>query len=791
MHFRIDADGRRGLRVIGEIPDLDLCRLEGYNGIGKSAAIRLLEMCTGMQPYEGQDRAWRTFRAQLASARVVVTQLHQAERIEWILDPSAWPESPEPLGDRLGEIRIDGRRARSADIDPLLRVRRIAGDETLTDTLAARVISAGSQASRWMAEGGQGAQRRTRLDHVLDDLRLQVTRHDLERFQADRQNAQDVERQANQLRIDLQAAEERVKLLSEARRLLDQLDDVRGRGPSLDEQVNELDLQLRELDVKRAELDEQIVTLSEREQRDQQARREFQQAQRLLVRRERALVGARARLADGAVRAQVTPDKEAAKAAQDATKLQLEDLLDRQARVSTAPRFIRLAEELIGILRRAEEAGLGEEILIESVSAGTSLTTRQLRQALERQAAVRAAQPPTAESEQLAEQIEQVRAQIQHLGDVVGACETVAGATDRLRQANERMQAANSALPTSTATTMQRLLTARSHLERQIADVTARRAQVEQARSLLGGGLTEQVLAERLTRACQAAEVDASRISGELAIAERRLGELRETAPVVQGRADELRNQLTGRVREIGRTVAELHEDPATAWLRELHRQSPVLPGLDDEVSEQLRMLARLGIRLEKARARLTHFGGQVQAIGAALLELGSQFQGRTPTEMDWLREVRAWLAREVARWFDHAEVREALFPGGGDIEFDLAEMTVSWAPAGEERQTRPLEAFSSGEQAFAYTRARLARLDLDDATAANQLIALDEFGAFIAAKWMRHLARYLRDRHQRFPAEQILVVLPVSDDLQVGRPAEESLQRLVEWGDIRWLRVL
>src|SRR6266511_5975996 len=305
----------------------------------------------------------------------------------------------------IGEIPIDGRRARSADIDPLLRVRRIACDETLTDTLAARVISAGSQASRWMAEGGQGAQRRTRLDHVLDDLR--------------------------------------------------------GRGPSLDEQVNELDLQLRELDVKRAELDEQIVTLSEREQRDQQARREFQQAQRLLVRRERELVGARARLADAAERAQVTPDKEAAKAAQDATKLQLEDLLDRQARVSTAPRFIRLAEELIGILRRAEEAGLGEEILIESVSAGTSLTTRQLRQALERQAAVRAAQPPTAESEQLAEQIEQVRAQIQHLGDVVGACETVAGATDRLRQANERMQAANSALPTSTATTMQRLLTAR------------------------------------------------------------------------------------------------------------------------------------------------------------------------------------------------------------------------------------------------------------------------------------------------------------------------------------------
>jgi len=54
MQFRIDADGRRGLRVIGEIPDLDLCRLEGYNGIGKSAAIRLLELCTGYSPTRGR-----------------------------------------------------------------------------------------------------------------------------------------------------------------------------------------------------------------------------------------------------------------------------------------------------------------------------------------------------------------------------------------------------------------------------------------------------------------------------------------------------------------------------------------------------------------------------------------------------------------------------------------------------------------------------------------------------------------------------------------------------------------
>src|SRR6266702_1905516 len=49
-----------GLRLIEEIPDQRLCRLEGRNGIGKTMAVRLLELVTGGQPYAGLDLTWQS-----------------------------------------------------------------------------------------------------------------------------------------------------------------------------------------------------------------------------------------------------------------------------------------------------------------------------------------------------------------------------------------------------------------------------------------------------------------------------------------------------------------------------------------------------------------------------------------------------------------------------------------------------------------------------------------------------------------------------------------------------------
>ena len=62
---------------------------------------------------------------------------------------------------------------------------------------------------------------------------------------------------------------------------------------------------------------------------------------------------------------------------------------------------------------------------------------------------------------------------------------------------------------------------------------------------------------------------------------------------------------------------------------------------------------------------------------------------------------------------------------------FDLIDQIVEWQPKAEEPVSRHLEAFSSGERAFAYTKTRLERLR-DQVSTKNRFVALDEFGAFL-----------------------------------------------------------
>ena len=102
---------------------------------------------------------------------------------------------------------------------------------------------------------------------------------------------------------------------------------------------------------------------------------------------------------------------------------------------------------------------------------------------------------------------------------------------------------------------------------------------------------------------------------------------------------------------------------------------------------------------------------------------------------------------KHFSSWFNNPLVRRELLPSAeGEIVVNLATREVVWTESGSVR-SRPLEAFSSGEQAFAYTRARLAVLDEDQNRPPNRLIALDEFGAFIAHDRLTGLLAYLRER--------------------------------------------
>src|SRR5690348_11690361 len=108
MHFSITASSKGGLKVIPEIDDFRLSWIEGRNGIGKTIAVRLLELATGSQPYESNPAAWESLKRNLEAVEIRVAGLRDGGYIEITLEPSIWPDKPSQ-GALLGTAKLNGK----------------------------------------------------------------------------------------------------------------------------------------------------------------------------------------------------------------------------------------------------------------------------------------------------------------------------------------------------------------------------------------------------------------------------------------------------------------------------------------------------------------------------------------------------------------------------------------------------------------------------------------------------------------------------------------------------------
>jgi hypothetical protein len=116
------------------------------------------------------------------------------------------------------------------------------------------------------------------------------------------------------------------------------------------------------------------------------------------------------------------------------------------------------------------------------------------------------------------------------------------------------------------------------------------------------------------------------------------------------------------------------------------------------------------------------------------------------------------------------------LFENGSRLRVDLNDMTTTWTTSSNERRTRPLEAFSSGERAFAYTRVQLE--EIGHHTSDNKVVFLDEFGAYVARDRLSQLLAFIRNRVLGKLADQVLVVLPLGSDPHDEGQQNEIAQR-------------
>jgi hypothetical protein len=421
-----------------------------------------------------------------------------------------------------------------------------------------------------------------------------------------------------------------------------------------------------------------------------------------------------------------------------------------------------LAIELSDRLVRAEEQGLGDQALVEDDDWDVRLTVTELRDVLTRVAQRRGGESVSERAAALNREVEAVRGKLLRLERVASALHAYAESEQKNAKAVERLRAATEALPGDEIESRRDLLRQREELLEHAREAAIRRAELVRARQTLGGGHSEPELRDRLAQLLHHVDVSEDQVSHALGEVERDAERLRDEEAVSRAASNAAEQALRSARRKLRDAAVALREDDGFRWVRA--GLGDWLPTADQEADVQEAKLERLSVATEQLRRRIESFNRQVVAVQDALGGVAGDLRGQPTGAEQFVERVRRWFGAEVSRWFDHDQIRQALFPGGQNVRVDLGELTVSWRE-GDIEQSRPLQAFSSGERAFAYTRAQLAQLDLKPRPVPNRLIAMDEFGAFIARDGLRRLGRYLQDRRQNHPEDQVLVVLPLTVD--------------------------
>lgn len=760
MHIEIDAECRRGLRIIEEIPDIALCKIEGYNGIGKTSAIRLLQLCVGDQPFAGNNAAWRSFRNQLVRARVRITSLQEVHQLEWILTPDKWPEiRAEPLGSNAGSIFIDGRRAQMKDVRELLQVHHLNTTETPVNVLIERTTAAGSTIEQWYSKNGEP--RGIQLDEILGNALTYLAASSTSEVRLAREIAHSAHVAAKNLAERSAWASMRVQLLAHAVEVADQLDTVRGSSPQMRNRLQELEERLKEADLRKERLNREITEEHVKQQLGEQAGQNFERAEKLVARHDLGLRKATAALEQAAAIGRVDPTRQAVASAIRIVEKELDDLVKAEPLLTTEPQLLAILNDLSRRLDDAVAVDLGNNTLLDADDIRSAWTVVDLRDACRSQMDRLVDRRRGTDAELIARQITAARQRLDALARMEMLFDSVAQAKIRLGNAERKQIEAAAGLPGKSENRLNTLVTERNDLDQEERDLQSRIDRLRAEIELLGGGSTEEALAAELDRLCREADVDPTRVRGSFERERLELNNLSQEKAQAQMKEVSATRDLDTRIFAVEETVKRLATSDDLGWLR---RAMPVMGHLEElEFDQKLDELDKAQKLLSNERDIVASTISAVRGIGGALHELAERLSDRNAIgkkSQTWTMPVAQWLGEEARQWFNDEIIRENLFDGGRNIRLDPDQLAVSWVHEGV-TMDRPLTAFSSGQQAFAFTRARVAQLDRDIDQAANRLIALDEFGAYMDAQRFAGLVDYLVQRQERIPNDHILVILP------------------------------
>jgi hypothetical protein len=770
MRFAIAPEGDNLLPVVQRLPGEQVGRLEGYNGVGKTLAAIVLQICTGTQPLlTGEQQArWEGLREGLGRLRVTAEDLADGDRIQWRLDSRLWPVDVTKaidVTDEWFDVEINGEAATLADVRRLVQVERIAGNLGLLETLA---DEADAERAKVEAFGTRISDRREALEQVVGSLASFLRPLEPNAYAAQAHRVEEARKTAERALAALTASNGQVRALQEAIGLRDQLSELESVGPDLERQVEALAGQITERQLRSAGVLDEIKALSPTAAQSAEAAKSLNTANRSLKRANTRLTNASDTLATAAARVGLR-DIERAEEELETARAQLADAQERRKALTSRPEMLELLTGIDGPLRLAQNRNLGAQVMmLDPLTPGREWTVDELYEALgERREALKTA-PAIPAVEEVEREVDRLTERASELARIPRLRAELETAQRGMRTASARVKQLNEQAQNPASGKIAELEKRLEATNDELIALGAEQARLERQRYDLAAGRTPEDLTATLQRRLADLGFDAPELEGALS-------EELDAADKLQpeyGLADEqLRRasaELASLSEQVSRLVVGLHDRPEFEWLAA--GAATLVPAPADPFESKLNMLERLAAAVRAADARLEGIRQAPLSVSFALAALARDLRGaREDAKPPLMPAMTNWLEGRATDWFAEESVRNFVLPEAhGEVIVDLEGRRVLGHHEDGSPISKPLEGFSSGEQAFAFTQAQLALLDhRSSGAAAQRLVILDEFGAFIAAKGRQQLAAQLRHWSETHPSDQIVVILPTTQDYE------------------------
>ena len=762
MRFMIYSDTRDGLRVINEIPNIPTCMLEGQNGVGKTVAIQLLQLISGEIPeiFTTRPGLWMSLRDRLGATSVQIDELQDGRQLKLAFSPTQWNETPpDTIGEWLGVATIDGKPAKVAECSRLLSVIRIAGDEDLEDTLRRRVNILTAQfrsaASLVRARGAQ-------IEKLLAGIVSDFQRIDPTDIEADEALLRSHEDELDKAQAGAEVADQVLQSLLRALETERRLEAVGVAADALmsrrDELISEVRALETELEVKEAAADKAEDALSaggDPQKKLADAEKALRYRRTRVANLERDTKRLSTALAVGA-------SVEEATRALEVVSADLAILQERHKQMDNTALVRNLIEEVTPPIKNAE-VDAADRVLVRTVEGG--LTVSQTLSGLTLRHQELADQPQPSELRELAAQIDALDRRQRDLYDLGEKLQALRTLQERVQVAKQEAEDASqqAELASEAAQLVRETHQAIGAVQESLTKAHAELATVLQQISGMGATSKEDAEVD-LQAALESLELERDQLDEAEGAARRRLAEADSKVIELTKSVNAIRRSLTTRRTEVGLLIDRLLGSSRYRWLVDA---TPDLSSRLVNADTRYKAFAQLRkavLDADEVAYRSAQFLENLVGIAEGFF---TNVQPEPDNELDLPQDLRpafeAVIGKRLRDTLNRPSIRDAVFDGSKVVAVEAGTRQLFLQDAQGRISHRPMEGFSSGERAYAFTQARIA--DLEPSDKPNRLLVLDEFGAYVAADRLPDLADFLKNEVQGIVADQVIVILPLHVD--------------------------